>query len=775
MSNRSHRDAQASEDSHELSAEALLLALSEPALLLNGEGRILTGNKAAERFLGRIDGLTLGELLLDSQLPALPSAGEAACLEAVTFHSYEGEPRQGFLDLAPLPAGAGRFLLCRLRPLPTDHSEWDSFRAVFESARDSIFIKDARGSFLAVNPAMAQVFKRSSEEFVGLTNRDLFDDAAVDQIDAEDAEVLAGGRLEYTRERMLDGLHRSFHVVKTPLRDGNGKIYGICGIAREVTRQKELEVMLSESSDRLMALVEYLPGAIFTYLRHPDGGMTRLYASPGYGKILGADLAQRLLSGELHHFDLIHPDDRAIAVRMERDEETGHHLFDVEYRIRNEAGQYHWVHINSRGIPQANGDVLWHGFLLDIHDRKQIGEQLRIHSEALERSIDSLNQAKLQAEAAVHTRGQFLANMSHEIRTPLTAVLGFAEILGDRLMEEENRDALSVIDKNGKHLLRIINDILDLSKIEAGCFALAEENIDPATELRDVAKLVQPRVAMKDLYLKLELSDSLPHLIKGDPTRLRQILINLIGNAIKFTERGGVTVRAITCEGEPQALFIDVLDTGIGIDPEERDRLFEAFQQADSTSSRSYGGTGLGLTISKHLAELMGGTLTVGDRAGGGSCFRLMLPVDRKEEPAMVDEAPAVAAPKRLDARVLIAEDNLTNQFIIQTLLDKAGCTVELVQTGREAVERALAGREAGEAHDAVLMDIQMPEMDGYAATRALRAEGFTLPIIALTAHTLAEDRQRCLDAGCDDHCPKPIDSGQLIGMLARHLDGGTR
>jgi CheY-like chemotaxis protein/anti-sigma regulatory factor (Ser/Thr protein kinase) len=377
--------------------------------------------------------------------------------------------------------------------------------------------------------------------------------------------------------------------------------------------------------------------------------------------------------------------------------------------------------------------------------------------------------------------------MSHEIRTPMTAILGYAAMLrelGDlEKAPVERIDALNTICRNGDHLLTLINDILDLSKLEAGKMTVERVRCAPLDVVRDVIDLMAGRAEQKGLSLTLHPEGRLPETIASDPTRLRQILVNLVGNAIKFTDAGGVTV-AVRCAVEASTLTIAVRDTGIGLDETQRRGLFEPFTQADSSTSRRFGGTGLGLTISRRFAELLGGGIDVESESGAGSTFTVTIttgPLDgvplvettTAAHPVAAAPSGAVAPPERAGLRgrcVLVAEDTPDNQRLIRYHLEKAGIEVELVENGRDAVERAAASVQEGPAYDAVLMDIQMPEMDGYAACRRMRDLGFTAPVIALTASTMRGDRERALEAGMVEHVAKPIDPDELLDALERAI-----
>ncbi len=431
---------------------------------------------------------------------------------------------------------------------------------------------------------------------------------------------------------------------------------------------------------------------------------------------------------------------------------------------------------------KLGGQTLLQATVRDITAQKLAEEQLEQYAVALESQQRALEEVYVAAEAANRAKSEFLANMSHEIRTPMTAILGFSEVLMGSVMGREQLEVAATIKRNGEYLLGIINDILDLSKIEAGKLKVEYIQCSPCQILSEVVSLMRVPATAKNLPLEIEYDGPIPRSIQSDPTRLRQILINLTGNAVKFTELGKVRLvaRLLDVECDQPKMQFEVVDSGIGMTEEQIVELFKPFSQIDPSTTRKHGGTGLGLTISKRLAEKLGGGITVTSTLGEGSTFTVTVgtgPLDgakllEKPTEAQVSSDPdkTPTAPKtKLDCRVLLAEDGPDNQRLIAFLLKKAGAEVAVAENGQIAHDLALAARDEGTPFDVILMDMQMPVMDGYDATAKLREAGHTGPIIALTAHAMSTDREKCLNAGCDDYMAKPIDHKKLISLVAEY------
>ena len=413
----------------------------------------------------------------------------------------------------------------------------------------------------------------------------------------------------------------------------------------------------------------------------------------------------------------------------------------------------------------------------------------------LETTNQVLKETSEKALAASRTKSEFLANMSHEIRTPMTAIIGYTDILiGNNEREyasPENLEALKIIKRNGTHLLSLINDILDLSKIEAGQIDIETVETSPTAVVQEVFSLMNVRAAEKGLKFCVVWNGKIPSKINTDPLRLKQCLINLVGNAIKFTQQGSIQIVAYldtAFPGESKFVF-DIIDTGIGMTESQVSKLFTAFSQADTSMTRRFGGTGLGLFISRRLAELMGGNVSCRSTAGVGSTFSLSVATGRLDGVPLINPNDELDKPNHVvdeenhnehqvesnnltGCRVLFAEDGIDNQRLISFVLKKAGAVVTVVDNGRLAVERLTQDGSINSdlvdpsPYDIILMDMQMPEMDGYSAAALLKQKGSQVPIIALTAHAMTGEREKCLRAGCDDYATKPIDRPKLISTI---------
>jgi signal transduction histidine kinase/ActR/RegA family two-component response regulator len=488
----------------------------------------------------------------------------------------------------------------------------------------------------------------------------------------------------------------------------------------------------------------------------------------------------------------VHHEDVARVLGVIMSHMRGGAPLDLEFRMITATGTPKWVRARGRAVFEAGEAVRMTGTLTEwplSAPRDALAQQAQ---DQLALALEQKARAASEMEMVTRSRTMFLANMSHEIRTPMTAILGFMDVLLDESADAAERQRLSMaIRRNSEHLLSVINDVLDLTKIEAGGMTVSPIPVHPLKVVAHCITALRPAAREKGLDLHARVTAPVPVSIRTDPHRLRQILMNLLGNAIKFTRHGGVHVQVSMAQGpaaprvdadasdpapDSSRLQITVTDTGLGMDVSQQARLFTPFMQADASTTRQYGGTGLGLAISRRLARLLGGDITLRSEPGQGSTFTVQVgtgPIEGvetvREMPEETDAPAARTMPADAPAlHVLLAEDGVDNQRLISHHLRKAGMTVTVASNGLEAIELAQAAERVGHGFDVVLMDMQMPELDGYQATRRLRESGWKGAVIALTAHAMSGDRERCLAAGCDEYLTKPVDRFELVRTVTQ-------
>jgi PAS domain S-box-containing protein len=443
-------------------------------------------------------------------------------------------------------------------------------------------------------------------------------------------------------------------------------------------------------------------------------------------------------------------------------QKVGHIRYE-DHPLQHKDGRHIPVEFVSNVYREGQRDVIQCN-IRDITERKHQAEELATAREG--------------AEAASNSKSEFLANMSHEIRTPMTAILGFAEMLLQKSPEEcAEIGCVQIIRRNASHLLELINEILDLSKVEAGQMTVERAPCDLPSLLLEIISLMRPRALEKELGFGVTFQGPIPRLIQTDTLRLRQILVNLIGNALKFTDSGRIDLRIMEAatRGPNIVLRVEVIDSGMGMTPELIERLFRPFAQGDESITRKFGGTGLGLTISKRLANLLGGDVTVRSQPRIGSTFTLTIDGGPSAGVERLDNLSESTLPRRIDqraqseiylrGRILLVEDGADNQRLLRMQLGSAGASVVSAVNGQIAVDLATT-----QPFDLILMDMQMPVMDGYSATIELRRRGMTIPIIALTAYAMAEDRAKCLAAGCNAYLSKPVAEETLLTTVNQYL-----
>jgi len=566
------------------------------------------------------------------------------------------------------------------------------------------------------------------------------------------------------RFRRADGGYQWFRTTAHAFRNAEGRVVRLAGCAVDIERLKQAELRVAEQELRVRDIAERAPVGFF----HFDIKGRFTLVNRRVSEITG-----------LSHEEIV--DRPWVAIlpaeqreRILRDWETrdaAELTYREEYQIAHASGARLWVVCHVQPVIDATGRATGCvGSLTDISDIKQAQEQLR--------------RAKEEAEAASRAKSDFLATMSHEIRTPMNGIIGMTGLLLDTDLSADQRDSAQTIRESAESLLAIINDILDLSKMEAGRLDLEIADFALDDLARSVTDIVMPSARAKGLSLRVDIDPSVPARLHGDAGRIRQVMLNLASNAVKFTDRGSVTLRLVKDAFQPAdsagpiALRCAVVDTGIGIAANDRARLFEKFTQVDSSIARRFGGTGLGLSIARELVSLMGGTIGVDSTPGLGSTFWFVLPLQHArtvELPATRDQRLDTRDHDRQPAplrplRVLVAEDNPTNQKVAVRILERLGHRVDMAASGIEAVEAVKML-----PYDIVLMDVQMPDMDGLQATRAIRQlDGgrAKVPIVAMTANVLGDIVARCRDAGMNGYVAKPFNVRELVAAMAAALPG---
>jgi PAS domain S-box-containing protein len=638
------------------------------------------------------------------------------------------------------------------------------FRSLTENASDLITVMDAGGTILYESPAHERLLGHTQAERTGSNTLALIHPDDQPRV----LDVLARGlavpgqvtRLEY-RYRHKDGSWRHIEAIGHNMLD-DPAVGAIVVNSRDITERKQMEEELRDSREYLRALFEWAPDAY--YLNDFDGNLVD--GNRAAEELVGCP-KEEMIGGNFLSLGLCPTEELpklAALLAASREGPMGPVALVLTPRGRAP------VTVEIRSIPvHLAGRALVLGIARDITERKRFEAELQ--------------EAKEAAEAASRAKSEFLANMSHEIRTPMNGVLGMTELALDTPLSPEQRQYLEMARSSANGLLTVINDVLDFSKIEAGQLSFAHAPFRLRASIADPLEVLAMRARQKGLGLTWALSDDVPDALVGDALRLLQVLINLVGNAIKFTDRGGVEVEVAPGVAAGAAglveLHFGVRDTGIGIAAEDQKAIFHAFEQVDSSTARRFGGTGLGLAISAKLVDRMGGRIWVESTPGGGSVFHftVLVEVDREARSGDVPASSPPVGSRRLEARplhVLLAEDNQVNQILVVRLLEKRGHSVVAVATGREA----LAALEH-DVFDVVLMDVQMPEMDGLEATARIRAcesaSGTRVPIIAMTAHAMKGDEERCLAAGMDAYVAKPIRSEVLYAVLDATTISPTR
>jgi two-component system, sensor histidine kinase and response regulator len=643
------------------------------------------------------------------------------------------------------------------------------FGEVFERANEAYFIVDDQLEIICANRATSKLLR---------TTIDAQYPEFSEQTKMRKALAQASSTGEWVVVRiMLAGADNSqvFEARLRRLRDEPGAARYIISLNKDAADKSAFKALRQEviRAHARSASIELTKKRLSNVIAATEAGCWEWDVTSG--EIWVSDHWRQLLGLEQDNDEaysiqqwrrLCHPDDVAKGWAHIKACLRGHtQTRTLEARVRHKKGHWVWVAINSRIVEQHTDGrpAVIAGTQVDITQRKA-------HERALE-------EKSLQAEAANIAKSQFLATMSHELRTPMNGVLGMLDVVLKTPLTAQQHEYIDVARSSAQSLLRVLNDVLDFSKLEAGAVAIENVPYSPFKTIDDVTALLRPKAEEKGLQLKIEKSPDIPGMLDGDGVRLRQVLINLVGNAIKFTDRGYVEVSAgLGKTRSSDQLMITVRDTGIGISEEAGPKLFKHFAQADSSMSRRFGGTGLGLVICKQIVELMGGEIGVRSEAGKGSTFWFTVPAQvaaGSDAPGALlsdEEAAIEAAPVARSMHILAADDHPVNQQVLKLFLASLGHEVVMVENGQLAVEAM-----DGCSFDAIIMDIEMPVMDGIAATKAIRARAGAdrnIPIIAVTAHALSGDREKYLDAGMNDYVSKPFNQEELQSALARVVEG---
>lgn len=626
----------------------------------------------------------------------------------------------------------------------------DRMRAMMNTAVDGIITIDGKGIVTSVNKAVAQILGWQHDELIGANIKKIVPDAIraehdnylKNYINTRNAQIIGIGR-------EVQAQHKNGALVPVRLSIGHvmqGKEHYFVGFIADLSQRHQMELILKNNEAKFRSLIGNIPGIAYRCMDTP--GWPMVYISDAVLGITGYPAADFELPAPKRFLsDLYHVDDVNFI-----GENSKPPTFAMEYRIVRKDGEIRWLFEHGNYITNEQNDTVWiDGFVMDITERKAMEHDLV--------------KAKNHAEQAAAARAAFLANMSHEIRTPMNAIIGFSDILLESPLEYDQKKQLTTINRSAKSLLHILNDVLDSAKLDKGKLELESRVFSLTDEIDTVISTLWLQAKNHNLTLAVDIAPSMASNYVGSPERLRQVLINLIGNAVKFTSSGSVTIKIYP--EDTQGVVFEIIDTGIGMSPEQTLHVFDAFSQADASMSRKYGGTGLGTTISKQLVELMGGEIEVESELGKGTTFRFTLPLKQSCEALLKQQTQATVLPPLV---ILVVDDIQQNIDLLTVLLSRLGHKVLAARDGQQALVRM-----SQSAIDVTLMDLQMPIMDGLTAAQIRREQEVNeqlphMPIIALTASVLEQDRIAAREAGMDGFANKPIDFALLSREIARVL-----
>jgi len=670
----------------------------------------------------------------------------------------------------------------------------DRVREYYFSANEWFFETDKEHRFSYFSDNFEALYGLPAAHLLGKSRQEmvtLFSPNSAEKMKAH-LEILKGQLpfVNFEFETLKADQNRWVSISAKPCYDAVGQFTGYRGVGRIVTPAKKNELALAVALAMLEDVTANIPVMVYQFQQYPDDSFVMNFCNLSTFEIFGVE-AQTAKADAQSIFDQVHPDDLASVLASIDESRRRLASWTSEFRVIHKAsGEVR--HVIGEALPRAlaDGSILWNGVATNATLSSNIAISLsrtnvRIEAANLElraRSVEKAQEAielvdaKLAAESASLSKSAFLANMSHEIRTPMNGVLGLLELLKRTELSPRQFEYADKAESSAMSLLGILDDILDFSKVEAGKLLLDPEPFRLRQLVTDLETILAANLRGKPLALHFDMDPLLPEIVIGDANRIKQVLINLGGNAIKFTAHGEVRM-SLTVEeiaGRDLLLKFEVSDTGIGLTPEQQGRIFQSFAQADVSTSRRFGGTGLGLTISQRLLELMGTSLQVRSEPGIGSVFYFQLHLKRPEDDLLeltngskFKPVEWVASLRLEGLRILLAEDNLINQTVVRTLLEQEGASVVIAEDGQQAVNALLASPDG---FDVVLMDLQMPVMDGLQATMHIRKQLklTEIPIIAMTANVMMEDFERCIAAGMNDHLGKPFKIQTLVELLHR-------
>ncbi len=631
------------------------------------------------------------------------------------------------------------------------------YRLIAYNSKDVIVMmtSDEIPIYTFLSPSAKEVFGYEPEELIGKSPFDIIpeEDVAIIKKEIHPASLAGKTQVKENRIRKRDGSIIWTQFISGPAYDDHGEVIGIMATVRDISEQKKTEFKLVES-ERLYRLISTNSNDLISVFEATPEAKS-IFVSPSAKAILGYEPEELIGTSP---FDLMLPEEVLALKETAHQETLRGKASRTENRLRKKDGSYIWIEAFSQPIFDIQGKlVAFQSSGRDITERKKLEEQLKREKE--------------KAEKATLAKSDFLSTMSHEIRTPMNAIIGLTNLMVEENPREDQIENLKLLKFSGENLLTIINDILDLSKVEAGKIELEVIAFNLREILTHYVTLLKGRALKKGIELNLSLHRSLPSVVLGDPVRFGQVLNNLIGNAIKFTEKGAVEVIASTLEKKEDVyrILLAVKDSGIGIAPDKMDAIFERFTQASSDISRRFGGTGLGLAITKKLLHLMGSEIKVHSEPGKGSEFSFEIEMKQVGEASISIPAKDKLATQPASLRVLLVDDNKVNQVVAGSFLKSWGMEVQFADHGREALEIV-----AEKKIDIVLMDLQMPEMDGYEASLAIRAFSDpyfkTLPILALTASALQEVKEKAFASGINGFITKPFQPDDLKQKILQSI-----